>query len=102
MRRLLRSSGKTRSVRSASGLGGVSLASTLLCIVISGTFLGGAEAAETKIRTLSLAPLPAATTIEIRLPAEESADDLRLDVTLADHFSVLLTELGYTTVEVDG
>jgi hypothetical protein len=80
----------------------MSLTSSFLCIVFSAVILGDAGAAETKIRTLSLAPLPEATTIEIRLPVEEGSDDLGLAVTLANHFSVLLTELGYTIVEVDG
>ncbi len=102
MLRLRRSPDEARPLRSGSGRIGLRLAIALLCIVISGAILGDAGAAETKIRTLSLAPLPEATTIEIRLPVEDGSDDLRLAVTLADHFSALLTELGYTMVEGDG
>lgn len=102
MLRLRRPPDEARPLRSGSGRIGLCLVIALLCIVLSGAILGDAGAAETKIRTLSLAPLPEATTIEIRLPVEDGSDDLRLAVTLADHFSALLTELGYTMVEGDG
>ncbi len=91
-----------RGIQSAFGRVGLPHASSFLCLLLSAVILGNAEAAETKIKTLALAPIPEATTIEIRLPVEEGSDDLKLAVTLADHFSVLLTELGYMTVEVDG
>ncbi len=97
-----RSPDEARPLGSGSDRIGLRLAIGLLCIVFSGAILGDAGAAETKIRTLSLAPLPEATTIEIRLPVEDGSDDLRLAAFLADHFSALLTELGYTIVEGDG
>jgi hypothetical protein len=64
--------------------------------------MSSARANETTIATMSLATLPEATTIEIRLPVEEGSDDLPLSVTLASEFAILLTELGYTTVERGG
>ena len=103
MHRLCKSCDETRPSRQDSGLAGRPLAIVLLiCIVFAGAVLGDARAAETRIRTLLLAPLPEATTIEIHPPVEDGSDDLRLAVALADHFSILLTALGYTTVEVDG
>lgn len=91
-----------RPISPVSRLARMSLARAVLSIVLSVAFLGQAVAGETKIQTLSLAPIPEEATIEIRLPIEEGSDDLKLSVFLADHFSVLLTDLGYTTVEADG
>lgn len=103
MHRIYKPCAETRPRRPASRLAGRPLAIVpLLCIVFGAAILGDARAAETRIRSLLLAPLPEATTIEIHLPVEEVSDDLRLAVALADHFSGLLTDLGYTTVEVDG
>jgi len=87
-----RVSGWIRSV--VSGV----LVASALCLVAAGT----GDAAETKIRALSLARLPTDTTIEIRLPVEEGSDDLRLSVLLADHFALRLGEMGYEPVEIDG
>ncbi len=102
MHHLRRSTEEVRPARTVSRLIGLSLAGWFLCIVFSAATIGDARAAGTKIRTLSLAPLPKAATVEIRLPVEEGSDDLGLAVTLADHFSVLLMKRGYTTVAVDG
>ncbi len=54
---------------------------------------------ETRIETLSLAPIPESATIEIRLPVEEGSDDLQLSVVLAAEFAILLTEMGFEVVE---
>ena len=78
------------------------LVSWLFAMILVTALPSTTSANETSIATMSLASIPKATTIEIRLPVEEGSDDLPLSVTLASEFAVLLTELGYKTVERGG
>ena len=71
--------GETRtSLRSVWAKAGLNLLRPLLLVLFVAVSVGNAAAAETRIKTLALARVPEATTIEIRLPVEEGSDDLGL------------------------
>lgn len=93
--------GEARSLSTQSWRLNITLAASVLCLILISSIGSAADAAPKKIKTLSIAPIPEATTIEIRLPVEEPSDELRLAVKLADHFSNLLGALGYKTVKGD-